>query len=72
METIFPIFYAIIISCVISCFVDCIEMIHIELMFKNKRITFDEYYELCIILYKNTSFGSLTNKLDNIFFKFRS
>jgi hypothetical protein len=47
-------------------------MIHIELMFKNKRITFDEYYELSMILYDNTSFGSLTNKLDNIFFKFRS
>ena len=72
METIFPIFYAIIFSCIISYCVDCIEMIHIELMFKNKRITFDEYYELCIILYENTSFCSLTNKLDNIFFNFRS
>lgn len=72
MEIIFFIWYVIIISCVISYFVDCIEMIHVELMFKNKRITFDEYYELCMILYDNTSFGSLTNKLDNIFFKFRS
>lgn len=72
METIFSMWYVIIISCITSFFVDCIEMIHVELMFKNKRITFDEYYELYMILYDNTSFGSLTNKIDNIFFKFRS
>lgn len=69
IETIFSLVLVIVCSIVMAIFGDTIELVHIEIMYDKKHITFDEYYELSMITYKNTSFGYLADKIDNLFFR---